>query len=341
ASEIYFGKTDLHDLTLVEAAILAGLPQRPTAYKPYEYPELMEKRVDTVLTLMVRHDKITEEEAEEARQVDISSLLAGKRPQSTEYEAFIQKVRNEVEEKVDVDIDTAGLKIYTTLDSDAQNYVEFLLTDSEENPIPYPDDEMQAGMTVLDTQSGAVRAIGGRRNSEGLGEYNYAFQGGQQPGSSFKPIISFAPAIQTNQWSTYHQINDDAPYDFGGAEPIRNWNRQYQGWMSMRYALAQSLNVPTLKILEETGLDNAKEFAEGLGVKFNEDKIMIGDAIGGTDTNTTPLELAGAFRAFGNEGIYNDPYTVTKIEYPDGEVVDLKRESEAAMSDYQATMVPD
>src|SRR5699024_5772840 len=106
-------------------------------------------------------------------------------------------------------------------------------------------------------------------------------------------------------------------------------------------ALAQSLNVPTLKILEETGLDNAKEFAEGLGVKFNEDKIMIGDAIGETDTNTTTLELAGAFRAYGNEGIYNDPYTVTKIEYLDGEVVDLKPESAAAMSDYTAYMVTD
>src|SRR5690625_213168 len=148
ASEIYFGKTDLHDLTLVEAAMLAGLPQRPTAYNPYEYPELMEERVDTVLKLMVRHGKITEEEADEAREEDISSLLAGKRPASTEHEAFIQKVRKEVEEKVDVDIDTAGLKIYTTLDPEAQEHVEFLLTDSDENPIPYPDDEMQAGMAV-------------------------------------------------------------------------------------------------------------------------------------------------------------------------------------------------
>src|SRR5699024_11843659 len=107
----------------------------------------------------------------------------------------------------------AGLKIYTTLDSDAQNYVEFLLTDSEENPIPYPDDEMQAGMTVLDTQSGAVRAIGGRRNSEGLGEYNYAFQGGQQPGSRFKPMISFAPAIEYNKRSEEHTSELQSRFD--------------------------------------------------------------------------------------------------------------------------------
>src|SRR5699024_11443447 len=73
ASEIYFGKTDLHDLTLTESAMLAGLPQRPRAYNPYENPDLLEGRVDTVLKLMVRHNKITQAEADEARSVDIAS----------------------------------------------------------------------------------------------------------------------------------------------------------------------------------------------------------------------------------------------------------------------------
>src|SRR5699024_5436311 len=110
---------------------------------------------------------------------------------------------------------------YTTLDNDIQEHVEFLLTDSEENPIPYPDDELQTGMVVLDTQSGAVRAIGGRRNSQGLGELNFAFQRPQQPGSTFKPIVSFGPAIEYNKISTYHQVNDDQPYKTGETE-IRN-----------------------------------------------------------------------------------------------------------------------
>src|SRR5690625_490219 len=98
ASEIYFGKTDLHNLTLIEAAILAGLPQRPSAYDPYKNPDLMKGRVDTVLKLMVRHNKISEEQANEARQADISSLLAGKKPTAPPYEAFIQKVEQEVRE---------------------------------------------------------------------------------------------------------------------------------------------------------------------------------------------------------------------------------------------------
>src|SRR5699024_15402 len=107
-----------------------------------------------------------------------------------------------------------------------------------------------------------------------------------------------------DQISTYHQINDDAPYEAGGSNPIRNWNRQYSGWMSARHALAQSLNVPTVKLLDEVGRENAKEFAEGIGYEFATDTIDARDAIGGTKTEVSPLQLAGSYRAFGNQGIY-------------------------------------
>src|SRR5690625_2003809 len=341
AAQTYFGKDDLHDLTLPEAAILAGLPQRPSAYNPYNNPELTEERMNTVLNLMVRHEKISEEEADEAREVDIPSLLSDSTTDSTPYPGFIQQVQREVESKVDgADIYTDGLKIYTTLDTEVQEHVEFLLSDNEENPIPFPDDEMQAGMVVLDTTNGAIRAVGGKRNQQG-DEYNVAIQGGQQPGSVFKPITAYGPAIEYNQISTYHQINDDQPYEIEGSNPIRNWNRSYGGWMTARHALNQSLNVPAAKVLEEVGRENAKPFAESLGINFHEDYMDIRDAIGGRETNATPLQMAGAYRAFANEGIYNEPYAVTKVEFPDGRTVELKPEPEAVMSDYTAYMITD
>src|SRR5690625_7365451 len=111
--------------------------------------------------------------------------------------------------------------------------------------------------------------------------------------------------------------------------------------MSMRYALEQSLNVPALKTLEETGYDQAQEFSENLGLEFYEDRMLVGDAIGSTESTASPLQLAGAFSAFGNDGIYTEPYAVTKVEFPDGSVVDLTPESEAAMSDYTAYMITD
>lgn len=341
AAENYFGKSDLNDLTLAEAAILAGLPQRPTAYNPFVNPDLTEQRMNTVLTLMVRHGKISQEEADEARETDIPSLLVETERQPTKYQAFIDQVEKEVNEKVDgADIYTDGLKIYTTLDPAAQQHVEFLLNDSDENPIAYPEGT-QAAMVVLDTKNGAIQAIGGSRNSEGNKGWNYALSAEAQPGSTAKPIMAYGPAIEYDKISTYHQINDDAPYEVAGSNPIRNWNRSYGGWMTARHALNQSLNVPAVKVLEEVGLGKAQEFAENLGINFANDQIDIRDAIGGTGTNISPMQMAGAYRAFANEGIYNEPYAVTKVEFPDGRVIDLKPEAEAVMSDYTAYMITD
>lgn len=341
AAEVYFDKDDLHDLTLLEAAMLAGLPQRPTAYNPFQNPELMEERVDTVLKLMVRHNKITEEEAEEARNQSVEDALTDKKPKTIPHDAFITQAEKELEEKLtDIDVHTAGLKIHTTLDKSAQEHVEFLMSKSSDNPVAYPDDELLAGLTVVDTQSGAIRAVGGNREQDTAFGSNYAIEANRQAGSTVKPIVSYGPAIEYDKWSTYHQIDDDAPYDVGGVS-IPNWNRQYQGKMSIRYALEQSLNVPALKTLEEIGVNNAKPFAEDLGLEFKHDTLDIQDAIGTADSNASPLQIAGAFSAFGNEGIYTEPYAVKKVEFPDGTVVDLTPESEAVMSDYTAYMVTD
>lgn len=342
AAEVYFDKDDLNDLSLMENAILAGLPQRPTAYDPFKNPDLTQKRVDTVLKLMVRHGYISESEANEARETEVASVLTEKEPSASKHDAFVDKVLDELDEKLtDVDVYAAGLKVHTTLDTKAQERVELLLSDSDDNPVSYPDDDLLAGMTVLDTQSSAIRAIGGGRNRKNK-DYNYAYNdNGAQPGSVFKPLIAYAPAIEHEKWSTYHQIEDDKPFEQGNSNPIRNWDRQYHGWLTMRQAIEQSYNVPAAKTLEEIGSDRAMEFAEGLGIDFANDHLDPRDAIGGTNTNITPLELAGAYAPFGNEGIYTEPYAVTKVEFTDGSTVDLKPESEAVMSDYTAYMVTD
>src|SRR5690625_903733 len=342
AAEVYFDIDDLDELNLVQAAMLAGLPQRPSAYNPFENPDLMQERVDTVLTLMVRHNKIDEKEAEEARKIDVVSVLTEKKPKSLPYEAFRQQAIKEIEEKLpDVDVFSAGLEIHTNLDPSIQEHVESLLTDSENNPIPYPDEDLQAGVAVVDTKTGAIRAIGGSRNRENVMGDNYAIKLDRQPGSTIKPILSYGPAIEYEKWSTYHQINDDKPYRTGSGHEIRNWDRNYRGWISAREALKHSFNVPAVKTFMEIGPDRAKKFAENLGIEFADKHLAPQDAIGGTATSVTPLQLAGAFSAFGNEGIYTEPYAVTKVVFPDDSVVDLKPSSEAVMADYTAYMVTD
>lgn len=341
AANAYFGKTDLNELTLAEAALLAGLPQRPSAYDPTVNPDLAQERMTTVLNLMVRHEKITEAEAEEAKAVNVEDLLNISTSQETPYQAFIQKVADEVEEKTGANIYTDGLEVYTTLDPVAQKEVELVLSNSSENPIAFDEENIQSGIAITDTTSGAIRAIGGGRNRENNNGWNFAYQGdGRQAGSAIKPILDYGPAIEYLNWSTYQQINDDAPFATTGADPIRNWNKKYQGWMSIRYALEWSLNVPAVKTLDEVGLSQAEGFAEGLGLKF-EDGLNIRDGIGGAQNGFTPLEIAGAYAAFGNEGIYNEPYSVTKIVYDDGSTDNLKPEPISAMSDATAYMVTD
>ncbi|RCW64945.1 transglycosylase domain-containing protein [Saliterribacillus persicus] len=341
ASEIYFGKTNLNDLTLAEAALLAGLPQRPSAYDPFKNPDLAQERMNTVLSLMVHHNKITEEEAEEARNVDVTSLLTNRKPEGIKYEAFIQQVEDEVREKTGADIYKDSLQVYTTIDPDAQTHVELLLSDSEENPIAYPDDELQVGLSVVDTQSGAIKAIGGGRN-RGNNGWNYAIDNeNRQPGSTIKPITAYGPAIEYLKWSTYHQLNDDKAYEVGGSTPIKNWNKDFQGWVTARYALEQSLNVPAVKTLEEVGYSDAQAFAEGLGIDFTDDQMTIRDAIGGTQNGVSSLQLAGAYAAFGNEGVYHEPYSVKEIVYPDNRTEELVSEAVSAMSDYTAYMITD
>ena len=338
AAEAYFSITDLNELTLPQAALLAGLPQRPSAYDPTVNPDLAQERMNTVLSLMVRHGKITQAEADEAAQVKVEDMLNISERTATPYLAFIDQVRIEVEEKLDADIYNDGLIIYTTLDPDAQEHVEYLLSDN--SPINYPDEELQSGIAVIETSTGAIQAIGGGRNRE-VGGFNMAIQAKRQPGSVIKPILSFGPAIEYLNWSTYQQVTNDGPYEVAGSKAVTNWNDEYGGNVSARYALQRSLNVPTLHTLNEVGIGRATEFAEQLGLPIPADGLNIRDGIGGSKLSVSALDIAGAYSAFGNAGIYNEPYSVTRVIFGDGREESLKPDPVAVMSDATAYMVTD
>src|SRR5699024_12673590 len=138
------------------------------------------------------------------------SVLTDKEPSGNKYDAFVDKVLDELDEKLtDVDVYSAGLKVHKTLDTKAQDRVELLLSDAEDNPIAYPDDDLKAGMAVLDTQSRAIHAIGGGCNRENKG-YNYAYNDkGRQPGSVFKPIAAYGPVLETEEWYAYNQLKNE------------------------------------------------------------------------------------------------------------------------------------
>ena len=344
AAETYFGKS-LDELDLAEAATLAGLPQSPSRYNPFNNPEGAETRRNVVLTLMNRHGYISEQEMKEAQG---ESLVAALLPEeerksntdSSYYNSFIDLVVEEVKEKTNHNIYTDGLEVYTTLDADAQSYVYDLLN-SDDSAVNFPDDELQAGVVLLDTTSGEIRAVGGGRNQTGARTYNYATDIERQPGSTIKPILDYGPAIEYLQWSTYEQVVDEK-YSYSNGTPINNYNDKYHGQMSIRQALAKSYNIPALKAFQAVGTENARKFGESLGLTLNKEEFFESASIGGMKTGVSPLVMAGAYSAFGNEGVYNEPHTVTKVVLQDKTTtLNLKPESKVVMEDYTAFMISD
>ena len=338
AANTYFGKK-LDELTLPEAAVIAGLPQRPNAYNPFVDPDLADKRKNTVLYLMHQHGYITEEEMKEAQAIHVSSLIVEQDDSDTNdayLDSFIDQIIDEVE-ALGYDPFTEGLEIYTTLDPEAQKTVYRILNTDEY--VQFSTEEMQAGIVLLDTQTGEIRAIGGGRKQEVRRGLNYAMDIERQPGSTIKPVLAYGPAIEYLQWSNYHQISDE-PHTYSDGTKVRNWDHSYRGMQSIRYHLAHSRNIPAVKTIQEVGLNRAKEFAEKLGLDLS--KITEAYVLGGFDTGVSPVEMAGAFSAFGNGGIYNKPHVIRKIVLADGVTeIDLKPKPEVAMSDYTAFMVTD
>ncbi|MCM3118855.1 penicillin-binding protein [Neobacillus sp. MER 74] len=344
AAKSYYGieVKDLKKMTLAQAALIAGLPQSPNNYDPTkpENKEAATNRRNIVLRSMLRDGYITEKQYKEASKVPVTEGLVLKSNQQTiPYEAFLDAVVKEVKRKLKgVDISEDGLSIYTTLDPNAQNYADKMLNTND--IIAYPNAAFQGAFVFLDTKTGEVRAIGSGRNeykAEFLGN-NFAVDLRRQPGSTFKPIFDYGPAIENLKWSTGHLINDK-PTSYSTGQPISNWDHQYHGMLTIRNALNNSYNIPALLTLRAVGMEKAKNFAQQLGITFKNNQIYESYAIG--SNTVSPLAMAGAYSAFGNKGSYNKPHFVQKVVLPNGKVVHFTEKSKRVMQDYTAYMVTD
>ncbi|GIN85700.1 penicillin-binding protein 2A [Heyndrickxia sporothermodurans] len=341
ASKHYYNKT-LDKLKLPQIALIAGLQQSPNNYNPFDHPDRAEKRRNVVLGLMYQHKKITKQEMEDAKKVPITKGLVKKKDRDNivqyKYDAFMDLVIKEVE-KLGYNPFSDGLKIYTTIDPDAQEYTEKILNTNE--IVQYPDNVFQAGITLLDTKTGEIRAVGGARNPKVQRGLNRAVDIKRSPGSTIKPILDYGPAINYLQWSTSHQIVDEPYHYINNGPELNNWDNRHWGQMSIRKALYTSRNVPAAKAWAEVGPKNTREFANNLGLDLKENEMVPSSAIGG-GLQMSPMKMAGAYSAFGNNGIYNTPHTVRKIVLADGEtVVKTNPEPKIAMQDYTAYMVTD
>lgn len=334
AARYYFNK-DVSELTLPEAAMLAGIPQLPSYHNPYLDIQTATERYQTVLSLMVRHEYISEQDANIAKQIPLADLLEeSEYSNSSAYYTYMSAVTNEVLEKTNLDPTTQQLNIYTNLNTEMQDYANDLL---DSGMIEFPDDQYQAAFVFSDTQTGQVYAIGGGRGQNSSFGFNFATEGGRQPGSTIKPLLDYAPGIEKFNWSS-HQLFVDEEYEYSDGVKFYNYDFQYKGDMSMNAAIADSRNVPAVKAFQEVGPAYADQFIKKLGIDFGE-PLHEAYALGG-GKEVTPLQMAGAYAAFGNGGRYNEPYFVTKITDNAGNVLyEHTPENEQVMASSTATIM--
>ena len=352
--------------------MIAGLFQAPGKYNPYTNPEATEARRQTVLKLMKRHGYITEKEYEVAKELTVEELVIPKEESAivsgevSEYQSFIDTVVEEVEKKTGYNAYTTPMEIYTTLDTNIQDYVNDIMNGESYD---WENDVVQAGVAIINVKDGSVSAIGGNRNNDAIDNFNYATDLTNQIGSTAKPLYDYGPGIEYNNWSTYNILVDE-PITYSDGTSINNWNGAFEGFETMRIALKGSRNIPALKAFKANNKQNIIEFVTNLGLTpeiyscnegyTRDGKVCINKedpddvvnakvsttlheahAIGGYN-GESPLTLAAAYAAFANKGVYTEPYTFTKIVYQDSEeeyINDIN--TNKAMSEETAYMVSD
>ena len=346
AAKSYFGK-ELGDLSVAQAALLAGIPQAPTQYNPYANPDAAKERRNTVLNEMYEDKNISKEEYMQAKATDISDgllPLTNKASYEPYLDNYIKQVIEQVSTEANADIYSAGLDVYTNLDPDIQKYIWNVYNSNDY--IAYPDDKFQVASTIIDVTNGRVVAqLGSRHQDENIAlGTNQAVQTDRDWGSTMKPITDYAPAIEKRVYTNTGTTVYDTPYNFPGTStPVYNWDRKYYGSISLTYAIQQSRNVTAVKALQATGLDYAQSFLKDLGIEYPE--MFYSNAISSSTTSSDPKygasseKMAAAYASFANGGTYYKPSYIKSIKFEDGSTKSYDSKGVEAMSPQTAYMM--
>jgi penicillin-binding protein 1B len=330
ASQTYFGK-DVRDLTLAEAATLAGLIQRPSYTNPVRWPERARNRRNVVLRLMRENDFISDREYAVAAAEPLVVARAGS--ESTDAPYFVDLVNNSLLDQFqEHDFQNNSYRVYTTLDlnlqRDASEAVRIGMKEVDElirkrTKKGQTAKEPQVALVALDAQTGAVKALIGGRDY-GRSQLNRSLAQ-RQPGSVFKPFV-YAAALNTAIFGgpailTPATTIEDEPtrfeYDGRFYQPS-NFGHKFYGTVTLRQALAKSLNIPTVKLAETVGFRTVLELASKSGM---ETEVPATPAIALGSADATPIEVAGAYTAFANRGVASEPHWIQMIRTRRGEIL--------------------
>jgi penicillin-binding protein 1A len=319
AAKIYFGK-NIQELTISECALIAGLPKAPSWYSPLINIKKATKRRNIVLKQMFDTDIISKSEYLNAKETPISLKKIEKTQDKPIF--FLETVRTSLEEQFDSEyIYQKGLSVQTTIDTDLQHAseqaVESHLKSIENRNTSLLKGDLQAAAVVIKNNSGHILAmVGGRKQEENY--YNRALKARRQPGSAIKPLI-YAYAIEAG----YSQASLilDAPVIYGDWRP-ENYSKSYSGEITLRKALALSLNIPCVRLLDQLGLPPVLGFCKkaGLEISYNQNLTF---ALGSSEVSL--LELTSAYMVFVNQGIFVYPEVIRQVKDRRGRVLWVKR----------------
>lgn len=330
AAQAYLGK-DVRELNLPEAALLAGMVRGPSFYNPYRHPERARARRNVVLGLMRENGYISEEQYRQAIEAPLT--LAPPGMESTDAPYFVDLVNDELNNRFqEHDFQAQVYRIYTTLDMNLQRAaaeairvglqeVDERISRRRRRDPQLPDP--QVALVALDPHTGAVKALIGGRNY-GVSQLNRVLAR-RQPGSAFKPFV-YAAALETALGGGPNIITPasmfvDEPTTFwfdGKPYTPSNFKGEFYGRVTLREAIARSLNVATVKVAQAVGYEAVAELARRCGMNL---QIQATPAIALGAYEVTPLEIAGAYTVFANQGVYSKPHWITMVRDRLGNVI--------------------
>ena len=315
ASQTYFGKTT-GELNIAEAALLASLPKAPSMYSPFKHPDKAKERRGKVLKEMMKHKFITEAQFKEADKFPLPAA-----PNLRKYNApyFIEALRQELENKYGGELYTSGYRIYTTLSAGLQKAAEEAVKKGLSSIEKRAGAGVEAALVAIDIKTGHVKAMVGGSDFW-KNQFNRASHALRQPGSAFKPFV-YAAAIEKGMTSQDKIM--DSPIFLKGSKPgdvwsPKNYDGKYYGNVTLKTALAKSLNSAAVRLADKIGIKNVVELAHRLGIK-SELQPYSSLAIGASDV--TLLEMVSAYSAFAS-GKRVKPVLYEKIIDRDGRIIE-------------------
>lgn len=323
ACQKYFGHS-AKEVTAGEAAILTGMLKGPGIYNPIDNPDNATARRNTVLSVMVENNVISNEEAQAQKNIAVASLLHDNYSNSDKgykYPWFFDEVIREAENLYgisDSDLLNKGYKIYTTLGQNIQSSMQNTYDNSSLFPADAADGTMvQSASIAIDPLTGGVLGVVGGRNEHVFLGFNRATMSKISPGSTIKPIVSYTPALESGM--TPDSMVEDKLQEY--YPDGTNLGGEYTGEMPMYEALAHSVNMPAVWLLHKVGLETGFKKAEQFGLKLAEEDKYWGLALGGLTTGVSPQMMASAYTVFANEGKRITPHYIKKIVDSTGAVV--------------------